>query len=118
MPGSIFEFPCEGCGTVQEIHTGTGYRPGGGGWEYRQWVCTACRLLVSRPHPAVDGETDPPRCDCGAELQPWPGTVWFDRDEDGIPTRERFSGPCPACGKTLTEQEGRAEGLIRIGIWD
>lgn len=122
MPGSIYGITCEGCGVQQEIHTGVGDGPEGKRWSYRQWVCEACEKVVSV---ATDDDqpedAPPPSCECGAVLVPWRHHLWFDyREELGmrIPSRERFAGPCPACGKTVTESEQGGDGTVLSALWD
>lgn len=48
MPGSMFELECPGCGRVHSLHTGASYcLAHGKEWEFEQWVCTACKTIVS-----------------------------------------------------------------------
>jgi predicted RNA-binding Zn-ribbon protein involved in translation (DUF1610 family) len=114
MPGSIFEIECPGCASKLEITTGAGGVASDpqGAWSYEQFVCTSCKQIVSRTKPDVWAEG--PNCtECGEELVPWAGRVWFDRTVEGLVGSEHVEGPCPACGTAFT-----GEDATSLGLWD
>lgn len=111
MPGNLFNLICSGCGTKHAIQTGSVI---GGQW-LEQCVCPSCQVIVSR-WPQAPGE-ESERCPtCAGELEPWTGRVWFEprAGEPDADSVERYEGPCPKCGTTLTKAD--CDGML--GLWD
>ncbi len=96
MPGEIVQLECPTCSAFHELHLGGNPCPGSGGfWSYEQFVCRACRQIMSLR--SGDCSADRVCRGCGGEVAPWLGRIWRERDIVEAPGRLLIAGVCPAC---------------------